>query len=168
MVCRSSRKSPALLLQCTSTFKVYRQAPQDCARDIIKQGTPQAVYVHCRKAHSLNLAFGHACEEFLVSNTLNSLQPIAFSAKRLLAFQECFADNDVVREEMQRRTKLCTLCETLLASRADSLFTFRTAFSVVVQALEILPSGGDCNARNYLCQERISSLAMLKTTVWTV
>ena len=83
---------------------------------------------------------------------LNSLQPIAFSfdysAKGLLAFQECFGDNDVVREEMQRRTKLCTLCETFLASRADSLFTFRTVLSVVVQALETLPSGGDCKARS--------------------
>ena len=73
MVCGSSRKGPAVLLHCTSTFKVYRQASQDCARDIIKKRTPQAVYVHCRKAHSLNLAFGYVCEYFLVRNTMISL-----------------------------------------------------------------------------------------------
>ena len=35
---------------------------------IFKQHIPQAEYVHC-KAHSLNLAIGHACEEPLVRNS---------------------------------------------------------------------------------------------------
>ena len=78
-----------------------------------------------------------------------------YLTKRLLALQGCVADNDVVREEMQRRSTLCTMCETRWASRADSLFTFRTAFSVVMQALESLLSGGDCNARSYLCSIRL-------------
>ena len=89
---------------------------------------------------------------------LNTLQEIAFSsdysAKRLLAFQDFFADNDAVREEMQRRTTLCKMCETRWASRADSVFTFCTAFSVVVQALESLLLGGNCKARSYLCSIR--------------
>ena len=44
---------------------------------IIKQHVPEAVYVHC-KAHSLNLAIGHACKEPLVRNMLSTLQTIAF------------------------------------------------------------------------------------------
>ena len=59
---------------------------------IIRYRVPDAVYVYCN-AHSLNLAIGHACKEPLVRNMLGTLQQIAFafhySAKRLLAFQEC-------------------------------------------------------------------------------
>ena len=42
---------------------------------IIRQHVPEAVYVHC-KAHSLNLAIGHACKEPLVRNMLSTLQTI--------------------------------------------------------------------------------------------
>ena len=52
-----------------------------------------------------------------------------------------------VRVEMERRAKLRALCETRWASRADSLYTFRTAFSVVVQAVESLAEDGDAKAR---------------------
>ena len=51
---------------------------------------------------------------------------------------------------MERRAKLRTLCETRWASRADSLYTFRTAFPVVVQALESLAEDGDAKARGYV------------------
>ena len=44
---------------------------------IIRQSMPDAVYVHC-KAHSLNLAIGHACKEPLVWNMIGTLQQIAF------------------------------------------------------------------------------------------
>ena len=88
---------------------------------IIKQRIPQAEYIHC-KANSLNLAIGHACEEPLVINMLNMLQQIAFSfdysAKRLLAFQECLGDNDAVREEMQRKNEATHVV-------SDSLGRFR-------------------------------------------
>ena len=121
---------------------------------IIKQHVPEAVYVHC-KAHSLNLAIGHACKEPLVRNMLSTLQTIAFafdySAKRLLAFQESLRQDVLVREEMERRAKLRTLCETRWESRADSLYTFRTAYPVVVQSLETLSDDGDGKARGYLC-----------------
>lgn len=63
---------------------------------------------------------------------LGTLQQIAFaldySAKRLLAFQECLSQDAAVRVEMEGRTKLPTLRETGKASRADSFYTFRTAF----------------------------------------
>ena len=56
---------------------------------VIRQKVPQAVYCHC-KAHSLNLAIGHACDEPLIRNMLSTVQTIAFvfdySAKRLLAY----------------------------------------------------------------------------------
>ena len=41
------------------------------------------------------------------------------------------------------RWKLRTLCETRWASRADSLYTFRVSFPVVVHALEQLQQDGD-------------------------
>ena len=78
--------------------------------------------------------------------------PLAFhySAKRLLVFQECLSQDAAVRVEMERCAKLRTLCETRWASRADSLYTFCTAFSVVVQALESLAEDGDAKARGYV------------------
>ena len=39
-------------------------------------------------------------------------------------------------ENMDKRTKLRTLCETRWTSRADALYTFKTSFPVVVHALE--------------------------------
>ena len=63
-------------------------------------------------------------------------------------------ENDVVREEMQRRTKLRTLCDTCWASRANSLYTFRMAYSVLIQAIESLSSDEDGKARGYLCSIR--------------
>ena len=109
----------------------------------------------CCKAHSLNLAIDHACKEPLVRNMLSTLQTITFafdySAKRLLAFQESLRQDVLVREGMERRAKLRTLCETRWASRADSLYTFRTAYPVLVQSLETLSEDGDGKARGYLC-----------------
>ena len=51
-------------------------------------------------------------------------------------------------ENMDKRTKLCTLCETRWTSRADALYTFKTSFPVVVHALERLQ--GDDKAVQYL------------------
>ena len=55
-----------------------------------------------------------------------------------------------VRQEMDRRAKLRTLCETRWASRDDALYAFRAAFPVVVQALETLSQDGNGKARGYL------------------
>ena len=106
---------------------------------IIRERLPEAIYAHC-KAYSLNLAIGHECKEPLARNMLSTLQTITFasdySVKRLLAFQESLRQDVLVRDEMERRAKLRTLCETRWASRVDSLYTFRTAYLVVVQSLE--------------------------------
>ena len=51
---------------------------------------------------------------------------------------------------MEGRAKLRTLCETRWASRADLLYTFHTAFPVVVQALESIAQDGDAKARGYV------------------
>ena len=119
----------------------------------ITELSPQTSYIHC-KAHQLNLALVHSSKELCVRNMMSTVQEIAFSfdysAKRLTAFSAELADNQNVQEEMERRWKLRTLCETRWSSRADSLFTFRTAFSVVVSALETLKNDKDEKAGLYL------------------
>jgi hypothetical protein len=119
----------------------------------ITELSPQASYIHC-KAHQLNLALVHSSKELCVRNMMSTVQEIAFSfdysAKRLTAFSAELADNQNVQEEMERRSKLRTLCETRWSSRADSLFTFRTAFSVIVSALETLKNDKDEKAGLYL------------------
>jgi hypothetical protein len=77
--------------------------------------SPQASYIHC-KAHQLNLALVHSSKELCVRNMMSTVQEIAFSfdysAKRLTAFSAELADNQNVQEEIERRWKLRTLCET--------------------------------------------------------
>ena len=51
---------------------------------------------------------------------------------------------------MERRTKLKTLCETRWFSRADALYTFKTAFPAVVHSLEHLKDNNDDKAGQYL------------------
>ena len=119
----------------------------------IKETVPEASYVHC-KAHNLNLAIVHACKEPLIRNLMDTVQAIAFafdySAKRLLNFKENLeTTDDNVKEGMGKRQKLKTLCETRWASRSDSLFTFLTAFPVVVSSLDDLQQDGDAKARSY-------------------
>ena len=53
-------------------------------------------------------------------------------------------------ENMDKRTKLRTLCETRWTSRADALYTFKTSFPIVVHALERLQGLGDDKAGQYL------------------
>ena len=53
-------------------------------------------------------------------------------------------------ENMDKRTKLRTLCETRWTSRADALYTFKTSFHIVVHALERLQGLGDDKAGQYL------------------
>lgn len=60
---------------------------------------------------------------------------------------------------MERRSKLTTLCETRWSARADSLFTFKSDFPVVVHALEYLRDNRDEKAGTYLA-------AILKFEFW--
>jgi hypothetical protein len=55
------------------------------------------------------------------------------------------------RDEMGRRKKLKTLCETRWASRSYSLFSFLSAFSVICSSLEELEHGDDAKARVMIC-----------------
>lgn len=119
----------------------------------ILEASPQALYIHC-KAHQLNLALVHSSKEPCVRNMMSTVQEIAFcfdySAKRLLAFSDELKENENARDEMARRSKLRTLCETRWSSRADALFTFRAAFSVVAAALQTLKNDRDEKAGLYL------------------
>lgn len=77
---------------------------------------PEAIYTHC-EAHNLNLSIVHASKEVLVRNMFDTVPEIAFSfnysAKRLL-IQDTLEAIDV--PEMNRRTKLQSLCETRWAA----------------------------------------------------
>ena len=119
----------------------------------ILQLNPEASYGHC-KAHSLNLALIHSSKDVCVRNMMPTVQEIAFSfdysAKWLLAFSEELSENQTVQEQLDRRTKLRTLCETRWSSRADSLFTFLNAFPVVVSSLEVLKDEHDDKAAQYI------------------
>ena len=53
-------------------------------------------------------------------------------------------------ENMDKRTKMRTLCEMRWTSRADALYTFKTSFPVVVHALERLQGLEDDKAGQYL------------------
>jgi hypothetical protein len=114
---------------------------------------PGATYVHC-KSHCLNLAIVHSCKDNSVRNVMTTVQEIGFafdySAKRLQAFFDELAADAATKENMEKRTKLKTLCETRWTSHADSLYTFKTAFPVVVHALEWLQNLGDDKAGQHL------------------
>ncbi|KAH3796906.1 hypothetical protein DPMN_150483 [Dreissena polymorpha] len=70
--------------------------------------------------------------ENTMRNMMSTVQVIAFalnySAKRLLNFQDNLENDPVSREEMEKRTKLQSLCETRWAARADALHTFQCAY----------------------------------------
>ncbi|CAG2237753.1 unnamed protein product [Mytilus edulis] len=126
---------------------------------IVRERVSTATYVHC-KAHQLNLALIHSSKEPCVRNMMGTVQDIAFafdySAKRLNAFATELSNCDEnVKEAMEKRSKLTTLCETRWSARADSLFTFKSAFPVVVHALEYLRDNRDEKAGAYLTASEI-------------
>ncbi|KAH3693848.1 hypothetical protein DPMN_081287 [Dreissena polymorpha] len=59
-------------------------------------------------------------------------------------------NDPVSREEVEKRTKLQSLCETRWASRADTLHTFLCAYRTLGSSLEQLSAGGDAKASGYL------------------
>ena len=83
---------------------------------------------------------------------MSTVQEVAFSfdysSKKLQAFYQEL-DSDATTN-MDKLTKLCTLCETRWTSRADALYTFKGSFPVVVHALERLQRLGDDKAGQYL------------------
>ncbi|XP_071153551.1 52 kDa repressor of the inhibitor of the protein kinase-like [Mytilus edulis] len=121
---------------------------------IVRERVSTATHEHC-KAHQLNLALIHSSKEPCVRNMMGIVHDIAFafdySAKRLNAFATELSNCDEnVKEAMEKRSTLTTLCETRWSARADSLFTFKSAFPVVVHALEYLRDNRDEKAGAYL------------------
>ncbi|XP_063427379.1 zinc finger MYM-type protein 1-like [Mytilus trossulus] len=114
---------------------------------------PGAMYVHC-KTHCLNLSIVHSCKDTSVRNVMSTVQEVAFSfdysSKKLQAFYQDLNSDATTKENMEKRTKLRTLCETRWTSRADVLNTFKASFPVVVHALERLRENGDDKAGQYL------------------
>ena len=119
----------------------------------VKERFPEASYVHC-KSHCLNLAIVHSCKDASVRTIMSTVQDIAFSfdysAKKMDAFSNELDADILTKEELDGRRKLRTLCETRWTSRADSLYTFRVAFPVIVSALEHLRQDGDDKAGQFL------------------
>ena len=111
---------------------------------IIKHHVPEAVYVHC-KAHSLNLAIGHACKEPLVRKMLSTLQKVAFpfdySAKRLsrIFTPRCFSKRDA---------KTCKAKNIVRNTMGKSGWFFIHLSDSVVQSLL---EDGDGKASGYVC-----------------
>ncbi|XP_062577855.1 uncharacterized protein LOC134239712 [Saccostrea cucullata] len=122
-------------------------------QEIVRRSAPDALYVHY-KAHCLNLAVVHSCKEPIIRTMMPVVQECAFafhySAKRLEAFSDELKDDQDVKEAMDRKTKLKSLCETRWISRPDALSTFKTAFLVVVHTLEHLVTQHDDKAAIYL------------------
>lgn len=120
---------------------------------LIRERTPLANYTHC-KSHCLNLSLVHSSKLQCVRTMMSTVQDIAFafdySAKRLAAFTDELSQDAVTKEAMTGRHKLKTLCETRWMSRADSLCTFKSAFPVVVHALESLQENGDMKAGDHI------------------
>lgn len=111
----------------------------------IKERVPAASYEHC-KSHQLNLPIVHSSNIPCVRTMMGTVQDIGFAfnylAKRLLSLQNALENDPTAREQMEKRTKLRSLCETRWFSRADALFTFKSAFRAVVSALGILQDNG--------------------------
>lgn len=70
---------------------------------------------------------------------------------RLNAFSKELSSDVENREQLERRSKLKTMCETRWSSRADALYTFKMQFvPVFVHALDTLQDHGDDKAGMYL------------------
>ncbi|XP_078364037.1 52 kDa repressor of the inhibitor of the protein kinase-like [Oculina patagonica] len=119
----------------------------------VKEAHPNAIYVHCQ-SHALNLSIVHSCQDRIVRNMMSTVQEIAFafsfSAKRQHQFQEKLKETPESQEQMGRRAKLRTLCETRWGARADALCTFKSSFDVILKALEVLDTIQDSKARGFI------------------
>ena len=119
----------------------------------VSQVHPNAAYVHCQ-SHALNLCIVHGCDDCIVKDVMSKVQEIAFafsySAKRQYQLKQMLSETPEAEEEMGKRRKLRTLCETRWSARADALSTFKASFDVVVKALEFLHTIKDSKARNFL------------------
>ena len=144
----------------------------DCTKGLQKrilQLYTHAKYVHCQ-AHCLNHTIGHACSDPLVRN-MSTVQQISFissySAKRLTVFQSMHAE-DGSQKSMYGSEKIKKLCETRYCSRADSLRTFKPAFSVIVETLAPDITSIPCYHYPYCCRicSAVHCASEAETTVY--
>ena len=121
---------------------------------IVKSRVPSAVYLHCR-AHSLNLAVVHSCDNSHVRNMFGTVQKVAVffgeSAKRYHVFKEIDKGS---LTSIPGPAKLQKLCETRWSSRYDALHTIKLKWKTVLEALSTIADGGESNAHILLCSLR--------------
>ena len=95
---------------------------------------PGAHYVHCR-AHSLNLAIVHRCQQPEVRNMYGVVSEvvtfIGTSAKRLNVFIETF-------ESSAHSSRLKKLCTTRWTCHEETLRSFLNNFDSIVETLQLL------------------------------
>ena len=91
-----------------------------------------------------------ACNHWTVIDIVQKMSfSFTYSAKKLDQYQACLEQADPnTKECMGRRSKLQNLCETRWAARSYALFTFKTSFPVVIEALSYL-SEDDAECRAY-------------------
>ena len=63
-------------------------------------------------------------------------------------FEQELCGSDVVKGNLDGKSKLKTLCETRWCIRANALATFKASFPVIVSNLEYLQTNGDANVCN--------------------
>ena len=85
---------------------------------------------------------------------MDTLQQIAFcfnyAAKWLQVLQAELELDEDAKASMDNRTKLQSLSETRWASSVNAQYTFRSAFTVTVSALEYLEADGGGKAWSYV------------------
>ena len=104
---------------------------------LLLEECPLAVYTHCR-AHCLNLAIVHSCDQPLIRNMLGTLKETCnffkYSPKRnnLLL---CVIEKD---SPDAKKTTLKNMCKTRLVERHKAYEVFFALFLCIMRALEVM------------------------------
>ncbi|KAJ8317225.1 hypothetical protein KUTeg_005129 [Tegillarca granosa] len=119
-----------ILQICASQF--FAILADECTDKSTKEQLSICLRYLCKERDSINIHEDFVC--FVEADSTKG---------ELLKFKEELNSNEFAKGEMDKRTKLRTLCETRWSSRADALHTFKSSFSVVVSSLEALQADGD-------------------------
>ncbi|KAL9977108.1 hypothetical protein ACROYT_G014479 [Oculina patagonica] len=146
----------ALVEECNAAqcFSLLADEATDSAT--IEQVSISVRYVHHKDTGDIQVK-----EEFLgfkeaPGRTTAAVMLISFKlpkrvqTKRQHQFQEKLKETPESQEQMGRRAKLRTLCETRWGARADALCTFKSSFDVILKALEVLDTIQDSKARGFI------------------
>ena len=89
---------------------------------------------------------------------MDTVQQIAFSftysAQRLRVVQAELDLNEDAQSGVNNRTNLQSLCEIIWSSRPNALFTFWSAFTDVITALEYLEEDGTAKPDAICCPSK--------------